>query len=156
MEEEQNGALKFLGIVMIIFGIAYAILGTLTITGNITGIFPGHENHEIINIILSYIISILAISGGVTTFTKKYFLTKNIALSLALFGLISLIYIKVSQNIFNNFDCIAIVLGAGIYYLAVVAEKELKKIEAIKAKAKEKKKAKRKENPKTKTKKTSK
>lgn len=156
MEKEQNGALKFLGIVMIIFGIAYAILGTLTITGNITGVFPGHEHHEIINIILSYIISILAISGGITTFTRKHTVTKNIALALALFGIVSLIYIQINQKIFNNFDCIAVILGAGIYYLAVVAEKELKKIEAIKAKTRGKKKTKSKERTKSKTKKTSK
>ena len=51
MKSEGHGTLTFLGVVMIIFGLVYALLGTLSLMGTITGVLPGHEEQEIIVVI---------------------------------------------------------------------------------------------------------
>ena len=136
MKSEGHGTLTFLGVVMIIFGLVYALLGTLSLMGTITGVLPGHEKQEIIIVILSYIIAILAIIGGITSVRGKFATARTVSLIFAVIGLVSLIYNQVTQDTFNNFDCITMVLGAGICYLATTAKKEDDQIKAIQAKKK--------------------
>lgn len=136
MKSEGHGALTFLGIVMVIFGLVYALLGTLSLMGTITGVLPGHEEQEIIIVILSYIIAILAIIGGIASVRGKFATARTIGLIFAVIGLVSLIYNQVTQDTFNNFDCIAMVLGAGICYLAIAAKKEDDQVKAVQAKKK--------------------
>ena len=138
MNKNNNGALKFLGIVMIIFGLLYALLGTLRLIGIITGVLPGHENQDAIIVTLSYIIAIIAIVGGVISIKRKLDKAKIIGIVFATIGLISLVYTQIIQNTFNNFDCITIVLGLGITILSIIAEKDKETIEKSK-KAKHKK-----------------
>lgn len=138
MNKNNNGALKFLGIVMIIFGLVYALLGTLSLIGIITGVLPGHENQDAIIVTLSYIIAIIAIVGGVISIKRKLDKAKIIGIVFATIGLISLVYTQIIQNTFNNFDCITIVLGLGITILSIIAEKDKETIEKSK-KAKHKK-----------------
>lgn len=134
MKSEGHGTLTFLGVVMIIFGLVYALLGTLSLMGTITGVLPGHEEQEIIIVILSYIIAILAIIGGITSVRGKFATARTVSLIFAVIGLVSLIYNQVTQDTFNNFDCITMVLGAGIFYLATTAKKEDDQVKAIKEK----------------------
>ena len=138
MNKNNNGALKFLGIVMIIFGLLYALLGTLSLIRIITGVLPGHENQDAIIVTLSYIIAIIAIVGGVISIKRKLDKAKIIGIVFATIGLISLVYTQIIQNTFNNFDCITIVLGLGITILSIIAEKDKETIEKSK-KAKHKK-----------------
>ena len=138
MNKNNNGALKFLGIVRIIFGLLYALLGTLSLIGIITGVLPGHENQDAIIVTLSYIIAIIAIVGGVISIKRKLDKAKIIGIVFATIGLISLVYTQIIQNTFNNFDCITIVLGLGITILSIIAEKDKETIEKSK-KAKHKK-----------------
>lgn len=138
MNKNNNGALKFLGIVMIIFGLVYALLGTLSLIGIITGVLLGHENQDAIIVTLSYIIAIIAIVGGVISIKGKLDKAKIIGIVFTTIGLISLVYTQISQNTFNNFDCITIVLGLGITILSIIAEKDKETIEKSK-KAKHKK-----------------
>ena len=134
MKKDNNGALKFIGVVMIVFGVVYAILGTLSILGEIAGVFPGHEKHEIIIIILSYITLLVSIVGGTTAIKGKRKHAKILAMIFSIIGFISLIYTLITQKTFNNFDCITIVIGIGIIILAILEEKENKKIRKIKEK----------------------
>lgn len=134
MKSEGHGTLTFLGVVMIIFGLVYALLGTLSLMGTITGVLPGHEEQEIIIVILSYIIAILAIIGGITSVRGKFATARTVSLIFAVIGLVSLIYNQVTQDTFNNFDCITMVLGAGIFYLATTAKKEDDQVKAVKEK----------------------
>lgn len=127
MKNEGSGALNFIGIIMIIFGLAYAILGTLSIVGVISGIFPCLENQKLIIILLTYIISIIAIIGGIISIKGNYKKIQTIGIIFAIIGLVSLIYTQLTQDFFNNFDCITIVLGIGITALATVAKEEEKK-----------------------------
>lgn len=134
MKEKNNGALRFIGIVMIIFGIVYAILGTLSLLEEITGIFPGHEKQEIIIVILSYITLLVSIIGGVTAIKGNLKFAKILAIIFSIIGIISLIYTLITQKMFNNFDCITIVIGLGIIILAILEEKENEKIRKMKEK----------------------
>ena len=61
---------------MILFGLIYAILGTVALMGKLGGVFPGHDAQE------------------------------------------TLIWLQVTQDTFSIFDCIALVLGVAIFYLA--------------------------------------
>lgn len=139
MEKENHGALTFLGVVMIIYGLTYAILGTLSLAGTITGVLPGHEKQEIIVIVLSYIITLISLIGGVASIKGKYKSAKTIGIIFAIVGLASLISNQLTQDMFNSFDCIAMVLGAGIFYLASVAEIRHKELEKARARQKQKK-----------------
>ena len=117
---------------MIIYGLIYALLGTLSLTETIIGVLPGHEQKEIIIIILSYTITLISVVCGIMNIKGKYKNAKIISILLATIGLISLIYTQITQNMFSNFDCIAIVLSTGIFYLNLLAEK--RHVEFLKAK----------------------
>ena len=123
MKKWNHGALTFLGTVMIIYGLIYALLGTLSLTETIIGVLPGHEQKEIIIIILSYTITLISVVCGIMNIKGKYKNAKIISILLAAIGLISLIYTQITQNMFSSFDCIAIVLSTGIFYLNLLAEK---------------------------------
>lgn len=118
MNKKGSGSLKILGILLIIFGLIYGILGTLCLAGTIEGLLPGHEEQEAIVIILSYVISLLAIIGGIASIISKLKLARVIGLIFAIVGLGSLIYTQLAHDAFNIFDCIAMVLGVAIFYLA--------------------------------------
>ena len=131
-KEEGSGALKILGVTMIVFGILYAVLGTLSLLGITTGPFPGHENQEPIIVTLSYITLVVSILGGSASIKGNMNNIKTIGVIFATIGFISLIYTLLTQKVFNNFDCITIVLGIGIIILATIAKMENDKIKAIK------------------------
>ena len=140
MERENHGALTFLGVVMILYGLTYAILGTLSLAGTITGVLPGHEKQEIIVVVLSYIITLISLIGGIASMRGKYKTAKTIGIIFAIVGLASLISNQLTQDMFNSFDCIAMVLGAGIFYLSSVAEIRQKALEKTKERQKKKQK----------------
>lgn len=140
MERENHGALTFLGVVMILYGLTYAILGTLSLAGTITGVLPGHEKQEFIVVVLSYIITLISLIGGIASMRGKYKTAKTIGIIFAIVGLASLISNQLTQDMFNSFDCIAMVLGTGIFYLASVAEIRQKALEKAKERQKKKQK----------------
>ncbi len=132
MKEERSGALKLLGIIMILFGIGYAILGTLSLLGIIIGPLPGHEHGEAVIVTLSYITLIVAILGGIASINSSLKKVRVIGIIFIVIGFISLIYTYLIEKIFNNFDCITIVLGIGIIILATLSKIENEKVKAIK------------------------
>ena len=132
LKEEGSGALKLLGVIMILFGIGYAFLGTLSLLGVIIGPLPGHEHGEAVIVTLSYITLIVAILGGIASIKSSLNNVRVIGVIFATIGIISLIYTYLTQRVFNNFDCITIVLGIGIIILATLSKMENEKIKAIK------------------------
>ena len=104
----NSGVLKFFGVLMILFGLIYAILGTVALMGKIDGVLPGHDAQEILIVILAYAVSVLAIICGIVC----------VGLLIAAIGLVSLIWLQVTQDTFSISDCIALVMGAAIFYLA--------------------------------------
>ena len=109
---------KITGFLLLIFGLIYAVVGTLSLVGAMEGVLPGHENEEIIIIVLAYSVALLAIIGGMAGIAGKNSVAKPIGLIFAILGLGSLIYVQVTQDSFNLFDCIAMVLGVATYCLA--------------------------------------
>lgn len=124
VKKESNGALTFFGILMILFGLVYAILGTLSLMGTITGLLPGHEKQEIIIVVLSYVIAIISFIGGIASVKRKYGTAKVIGLVFTIVWLASLIYVQLTQETFNTFDCIAMLLGVSIFYLSSTAKQK--------------------------------
>ena len=157
LKKEEHTALKIIGSISILYGIIYAILGTLSLIKIISGVLPGHEQQKIILTILSYIITIISIYIGVICIKGNIKKIKFISIILTIIGLISFIYNQVIIDFCNNFDGIAVVLGIGIYILAITQEKKMKtgkKNQKQKEKKNEKKENTTKENKKTETKST--
>ena len=111
--KKNTGVLKGFGFVMIIFGVIYAILGTLALAGVLGGILPGHESQEVLVLFLAYATACLR--GNMQT-------ARIFGGIIAVIGLVSLIYLQITQDTFNLFDCIAVVLGVSIFYQAGKAE----------------------------------
>ena len=131
MKEERSGALKLLGVIMILFGIGYALLGTLSLLGIIIGPLPGHEHGEAVIVTLSYITLIVAILGGIASIKGSLKNVRIIGIIFIAIGIISLTYTYLIEKIFNNFDCITVVLGIGIIILATLSKMENEKVKAV-------------------------
>lgn len=114
----SSGTLKIFGIIAILFGIIYAILGTLALTGAVTGLLPGHESQEALIMILAYAVAVLAIVCGAACIKNAYSVCRALGLVFAVLGLVSLLYLQFTQDSFSLADCIALVLGAAIYGIA--------------------------------------
>ena len=130
MKKENHEMLTFIGIVTIIYGLMYAILGALSSYGIIEWALPAHDNHYKLALTLSYLITIISFVNGILSIKGSFKKNIRVSIILSIMGLISLIYNLLTQNIFNNFDCIAIVLGLASIYLTLSAEnrqKEFKK-----------------------------
>ena len=130
MKKENHEMLTFIGIVTIIYGLMYAILGALSSYGIIEGALPAHENHYKLALTVSYLITIISFVNGILSIKGSFKKNIRVSIILSIMGLISLIYNLLTQNIFNNFDCIAIVLSLASIYLTLSAEnrqKEFKK-----------------------------
>lgn len=116
--KKNTGVLKGFGFVMIIFGVIYAILGTLALAGVLGGILPGHESQEVLVLILAYAIALLALICGISCVKGSAQTARIFGGIIAVIGLVSLIYLQIAQDTFNLFDCIALLLGISIFYQA--------------------------------------
>ena len=65
MKNTNTTALKFTGIIMIVFAIVYAIVGTLALIGTVNGALPGHESQETLVVVLAYAVALFALICGV-------------------------------------------------------------------------------------------
>ena len=114
----NSGVLKFFGVLMILFGLIYAILGTVALMGKIDGVLPGHDAQEILIVILAYAVSVLAIICGIVCVKGVLGACRGFGLLIAAIGLVSLIWLQVTQDTFSISECFALVMGAAIFYLA--------------------------------------
>ena len=114
----NKSSLKMYGYIMIAYGILYALLGTIAAAGLVQGLLPGQESGEMLLMVLAYVIAILAIICGFACLKGNNGMASVLGLIFAIMGLISLVYAQISQDAFNLFDCIKMVLGVAIFYLA--------------------------------------
>ena len=114
----NKSSLKMYGYIMIAYGILYALLGTIAAAGLVQGLLPGQESGEMLLMVLAYVIAILAIICGFACLKANNGMASVLGLIFAIMGLISLVYAQISQDAFNLFDCITMVLGVAIFYLA--------------------------------------
>lgn len=123
MKNANAASLKFTGIIMIVFAIVYAILGTLALMGTINGALPGHESKETLVVILAYVVALFALICGIVCVKGNTGLAKIFGAIFAIMGLVSLIYLQVTQDTFSIADCLATCFGISIFYISSKVEK---------------------------------
>ena len=118
MKNYNKSSLKAIGILMIIFAVIYALVGTLALSGVITGAMPGHEAQEMAIVVLGYAVAILALLCGIFCVTGNVGASKLMGIIFAVLGLVALIYQQIANDTFGTFDCLAMCFGVAIYYIA--------------------------------------
>lgn len=123
MQDYNKSSLKALGVMMIIFAIIYALVGTLALAGVISGALPGHENEEILIVVLGYAVALLTLICGIVCVAGNVGASKFFGIIFAVLGLISLIYQQIANGTFSTFDCLAMCFGVAIFSIASKMEK---------------------------------
>ena len=124
MKNENSNALKFTGVIMIVFAVIYAIVGTLALMGTINGALPGHESQEVLVVLLAYVVALCALICGIACVKGITKTAKILGILFAIAGLVSLIYLQVSQDSFSIVDCLAVCYGISIFGIASKVEKD--------------------------------
>ena len=116
MSEKSNNSasLKVLGVIALLFGLVYAVVGTLVLMG----LLEGHETQEIIVIVLAYAVALFGLICGIICIKGAMDAARAMGLVLAVAGLVSLVYAQFTVGSFNVIDCIGMVLGASIFGVA--------------------------------------
>lgn len=123
MENTNSTALKYTGIIMIVFAVIYAGVGTLALMGMIDGTLPGHESQETLLVVLAYAVALFAFICGVVCVKGNTGLAKFLSAILAIAGIVSLIYLQITQETFSIADCLAACFGISIFSICLKIEK---------------------------------
>lgn len=123
MKNTNSTALKFTGIIMIVFAAIYAIVGTLALTGIIKGALPGHESQETLLVVLAYAVALFILICGIVCIKGNTGLAKVFSAIFAIVGLVSLIYLQIAKGTFSIADCLAVCFGISIFYISSQIEK---------------------------------
>ena len=118
MKNSNSTTLKVLGVIMIIFAIVYAAVGTLTLMGTLSNVLPGHEKEEVIVVALAYGVALLSLICGIVCVKGAAKQAKVFGALFALLGLVSLVYVQITQSSINVFDFMALVFGISIFSAA--------------------------------------
>lgn len=118
MKNYNKSSLKAIGIMMIIFAVIYALVGTLALTGVVSGALPGHESEEMLIVALGYAVALLALICGVVCVSGNVGASKAFGIIFAVLGLASLVYQQFTNDTFSTFDCLAMCFGVAIYSVA--------------------------------------
>ena len=124
MNKSNMTALKASGIIMIVFALVYALLGTLAVSGIINNALPGHEKQETMIVVLGYVVALLALVCGVVCIKDAVAPAKLFGAVFAVLGLAALLYQQLAHDAFSIFDCLAMCFGVSIYFIASQIEKE--------------------------------
>lgn len=123
MNKSNMTALKASGIIMIVFALVYALLGTLAVSGIINNALPGHEKQETMIVVLGYVVALLALVCGVVCIKGAVAPAKLFGAVFAVLGLAALLYQQLAHDAFSIFDCLAMCFGVSIYFIASQIEK---------------------------------
>lgn len=115
--------LKFMGRIMIIFAIVYAIVGTLALMGIVSGILPGYESQEVLLVILAYGVSLITLICGFACVIGNTGLVKVSGVTFAVLGFASLIYLQFVQDTFNIVDCLVVCYGISVFFISSKIDK---------------------------------
>lgn len=124
MNKSNMTALKATGIIMIVFALVYALLGTLAVSGIINNALPGHKKQETMIVVLGYVVALLALICGVVCIKGAVAPAKLFGAVFAVLGLAALLYQQLAHDAFSIFDCLAMCFGVSIYSIASQIEKE--------------------------------
>mgnify|MGYP000817309829 FL=1 len=124
MDQNTNRTtLKIFGVIMLLFGIVYGVVGSLALAGTLQGILPGHQTQEILVIVLAYGVALLAIICGILCLKNVAAGAMVTGIILALLGLAGLIYNQIALDSFNLFDMLGLLFGVSIAATAMKLKK---------------------------------
>ena len=115
MDQKTNGiTLKIFGVIMLLFGLVYGIVGSLALAGTLQGVLPGHQAQEILVIVLAYGVALLAIVCGILCLKNVATGAMVTGILLALLGLAGVVYNQIALDSFNLFDMLGLLFGVSI------------------------------------------
>ena len=115
MDQKTNGiTLKIFGVIMLLFGLVYGIVGSLALAGTLQGVLPGHQAQEILVIVLAYGVALLAIVCGILCLKNVASGAMVTGILLALLGLAGVVYNQIALDSFNLFDMLGLLFGVSI------------------------------------------
>ncbi len=124
MDQNTNRTtLKIFGVIMLLFGIVYGIVGSLALAGTLQGVLPGHQTQEILVIVLAYGVALLAIICGILCLKNVAAGAMVTGIILALLGLAGVIYNQIALDSFNLFDMLGLLFGVSIAATAMKLKK---------------------------------
>ena len=124
MDQNTNRTtLKIFGVIMLLFGIVYGIVGSLALAGTLQGILPGHQTQEILVIVLAYGVALLAIVCGILCLKNVAAGAMVTGILLALLGLAGVVYNQIALDSFNLFDMLGLLFGVSIAATAMKLRK---------------------------------
>ena len=124
MDQNTNRTtLKIFGVIMLLFGLVYGIVGSLALAGTLQGILPGHQTQEILVIVLAYGVALLAIVCGILCLKNVAAGAMVTGIILALLGLAGVIYNQIALDSFNLFDMLGLLFGVSIAATAMKLKK---------------------------------
>lgn len=124
MDQKTNGiTLKIFGVIMLLFGLVYGIVGSLALAGTLQGVLPGHQAQEILVIVLAYGVALLAIVCGILCLKNVAAGAMVTGILLALLGLAGVIYNQIALDSFNLFDMLGLLFGVSIAATAMKLRK---------------------------------
>ena len=124
MDQKTNGiTLKIFGVIMLLFGLVYGIVGSLALAGTLQGVLPGHQAQEILVIVLAYGVALLAIVCGILCLKNVAAGAMVTGILLALLGLAGVVYNQIALDSFNLFDMLGMLFGVSIAATAMKLRK---------------------------------
>ena len=124
MDQNTNRTtLKIFGVIMLLFGLVYGIVGSLALAGTLQGVLPGHQAQEILIIVLAYGVALLAIVCGILCLKNVAAGAMVTGILLALLGLAGVVYNQIALDSFNLFDMLGLLFGVSIAATAMKLRK---------------------------------
>ena len=124
MDQNTNRTtLKIFGVIMLMFGIVYGIVGSLALAGTLQGVLPGHQTQEILVIVLAYGVALLAIICGILCLKNVAAGAMVTGIILALLGLAGVISNQIALDSFNLFAMLGLLFGFSIAPTAMKLKK---------------------------------
>ena len=124
MDQNTNRTtLKIFGVIMLLFGLVYGIVGSLALAGTLQGVLPGHQAQEILVIVLAYGVALLAIVCGILCLKNVAAGAMVTGILLALLGLAGVVYNQIALDSFNLFDMLGLLFGVSIAATAMKLRK---------------------------------
>ena len=112
--KQSSGALKGFGVVLLLFGLIYAVVGTLALVGTMKGVLPGHETQEILVVVLAYAVAVLNVLTGIVCLAGARTAARVLGVIVAIVGAAGVIYNQIVLDSFNYFDFASLLLGISI------------------------------------------
>lgn len=112
--KQSSGALKGFGVVLLLFGLVYAVVGTLALVGTMKGVLPGHETQEILVVVLAYAVAVLNVLTGIVCLAGARTAARVLGIIVAIVGAAGVIYNQIVLDSFNYFDFVSLLLGISI------------------------------------------